>query len=54
MSSFFKDKRIVVTGGAGFLGRYVTEGLDDRGCENILVPRRRHYDLVKADDVRRM
>jgi len=54
MSSFFKDKRIVVTGGAGFLGRYVTEGLDDRGCENILVPRRRDYDLVKSDHVRRM
>jgi len=54
MSNFFKDKRIVVTGGAGFLGRYVTEGLDDRGCENILVPRRRDYDLVRAEDVARM
>lgn len=54
MSSFFRDKRIVVTGGAGFLGRYVTKGLDDRGCENILVPRSRDYDLVKAEDVCRM
>ncbi|MBN2137453.1 MAG: GDP-L-fucose synthase [Sedimentisphaerales bacterium] len=54
MSGFFKDKRIVVTGGAGFLGRYVTEGLDDRGCEKILVPRSRDYDLVKGEDVRRM
>lgn len=54
MSTFFKDKRIVVTGGAGFLGRYVTDGLDDRGCENILVPRSRDYDLVKAEGVARM
>ena len=54
MSNFFKDKRIVVTGGAGFLGRYVTDGLDDRGCENILVPRSKDYDLVKAEDVARM
>jgi len=54
MSTFFKDKRIVVTGGAGFLGRYVTAGLDDRGCENILVPRSRDYDLIKAEDVSRM
>lgn len=54
MSSFFKDKRVVVTGGAGFLGRYVTDGLDDRGCENILVPRSRDYDLVKAEDIGRM
>lgn len=54
MSSFFKGKRIVVTGGAGFLGRYVTDGLDDRGCENILVPRSKDYDFVKAEDVARM
>lgn len=54
MSGFFKDKRIVVTGGAGFLGRYVTDGLEREGCENILVPRSRDYDLVKCDDVERM
>ena len=34
MSDFFKEKRVVVTGGAGFLGKYVTEGLRKRGCEN--------------------
>jgi len=54
MSGFFKGKRVVVTGGAGFLGRYVTEGLDNRGCENILVPRSREYDLVEAEGVARM
>ena len=54
MSSFFKGKRIVVTGGAGFLGRYVTEGLKNRGCRNILVPRIEDYDLVRLGDIIRM
>jgi len=54
MSGFFEDRRIVVTGGAGFLGGYVTEGLRKRGCKNILVPRIEEYDLVKSDDINRM
>ena len=47
MSGFFDDRRVVVTGGAGFLGGYVTEGLRKRGCKDILVPQIEDYDLVK-------
>jgi len=54
MSGFFEDKRVVVTGGAGFLGRYVVEGLRRRRCKQILVPRSRDYDLVQPDAVVRM
>jgi GDP-L-fucose synthase len=54
MSSFFEKRRIVVTGGAGFLGRYVVEGLKKRGCKNILVPLIEEYDFVQFEDVRRM
>ena len=54
MSDFFKNKRVVVTGGAGFLGRFVTEGLRARGCREILVPLVEDYDLVKMADVVRM
>lgn len=54
MSDFFKKRRIVVTGGAGFLGSYVIEGLQRRGCKNILVPKIEDYDLVKMDEVVRM
>ncbi len=54
MSDFFKDRRVVVTGGAGFLGSYVVEGLQKRGCKNILVPKIEDYDLVKLDDIIRM
>ncbi len=47
-------KRIVVTGGAGFLGRVVCSILRQRGCTEVLVPRRAEYDLTQQDDARRM
>jgi len=50
----FPYQRVVVTGGAGFLGSYVTQGLRDRGVEEIIIPRRRDYDLVKIEQVRRL
>ena len=54
MSGLFTKSRIVVTGGAGFLGGYVTEALARRGCETILVPKIEDYDFVNMDDVVRM
>lgn len=51
---FFKNKRIVVTGGAGFLGSFILEKLRQRGCKDILVPVVDEYDLVKLTDVERM
>ena len=54
MSGFFADRRIVVTGGAGFLGSYVLEGLESRGCKTILVPEIDDYDLVRLEDINRM
>ena len=50
----FPYERVVVTGGAGFLGSYVVEKLKARGCEHIFMPRRAEYDLVKADAIKRL
>ncbi|HZS35964.1 MAG TPA: GDP-L-fucose synthase [Polyangia bacterium] len=47
-------KRVVVTGGAGFLGSFVVEKLRARGAGEIVVPRSRDYDLVDRDAVRRL
>lgn len=54
MSIELKDKRIVVTGGAGFLGSFVVEKLKEKGCKEIFVPRSREYDLVEKDDVKKL
>ncbi|MEM8739712.1 MAG: GDP-L-fucose synthase [Planctomycetota bacterium] len=50
------QKKIVVTGGAGFLGRFVIDTLKQRGVteEQIFVPRRKDYDLTREADVVRM
>ncbi len=48
------DKRIVVTGGAGFLGSHLTEELRRIGCRNVMVPRFAQYDLRRPDSISRM
>jgi GDP-L-fucose synthase len=47
-------RRIVVTGGAGFLGSFVVEKLRARGATEIFVPRSREYDLTDGEAVRRL
>jgi GDP-L-fucose synthase len=46
--------RVVVTGGAGFLGKYVVERLLERGAREVVVPRSTEYDLVDGSSVRRL
>jgi GDP-L-fucose synthase len=51
---FWKNKRICVTGGAGFLGSFVLEGLQQRGAGNVFVPHIEQYNLVNLADIQRM
>jgi GDP-L-fucose synthase len=54
MTPVWPSERIVVTGGAGFLGGFVLEDLRRRGAREIFVPRSRDYDLVQMEDVKRL
>ncbi len=54
MVGFWTDKRVVVTGGAGFLGSFVTKALVARGCPAPVSPRSREYDLRKEADIIRL
>jgi len=52
--NYWKDKRVIVTGGAGFLGSFIVKKLIERGAADIIVPRIENYNLVKYEDIHRL
>ena len=48
---FWSKKRVLVTGGAGFLGSFIVEKLRARGCKDPFVPRSKDYDLCDKDAI---
>src|SRR5579863_6377950 len=52
--SFWKNRRVVVSGGSGFLGSFVVENLRLAGCREITVPRSREYDLREKSEALRL
>lgn len=52
--TFWEGKRVLVTGGSGFLGSYVVEKLREKNCKNIFVPRKKDYDLVQINSVKQL
>jgi GDP-L-fucose synthase len=54
MSDFWASKRVLVTGGSGFLGRAVCRALDQRGAREVVSPRSAEYDLTRVEDTARL
>ncbi len=52
--TFWDDKRVLVTGGAGFLGTHVIMKLKEHGARDIFVPRSKEYDLRDIETTREM
>jgi GDP-L-fucose synthase len=48
------SRRVVVTGGGGFLGSFVVERLRDCGCRQVFVRRSRSHDLRDRDAIQRL
>jgi GDP-L-fucose synthase len=48
------NKRVLLTGGSGFLGQNVQRELREQGVAEIYVPRRRDFDLTRCDDVEKL
>ena len=53
MAEFWSGRRVMVTGGGGFLGRAVVKQLREGGAEQIFVPRSRDYDLRTQEGIDR-
>jgi len=52
--NFWKNKRVIVTGGAGFLGSFVIQKLVERGATDILIPHIEYYDLTNRDTIKQL
>ena len=53
-NKYWKNKRVCVTGGAGFLGSHLIKKLEMRGATDIYVPKIEEFNLVEIADINRM
>lgn len=49
-----KNKRIVVTGGAGFLGSHLVARIRQSGCDSVYAPTHKEFDLTSSDSIERL
>ena len=49
-----ENKRVLVTGGEGFLGSHIVDKLHEHGCTDVVIPRHSEFDLRRREDAQRM
>ena len=54
IENFWSNKRVIVTGGAGFLGSFLVEKMIRDGAADVLVPQIEHYDITERDSIIRL
>jgi GDP-L-fucose synthase len=51
---YLQGKRVLVTGGSGFLGTHLVAQLQSCGCESVFIPEHAEYDLTREADLERL
>ncbi len=51
---FWSNKKVLITGGAGFLGRSVVAQLKAQGCHNLVIPRKKEYNLCHVSAIKKL
>jgi GDP-L-fucose synthase len=49
--SYWPERRVLVTGGTEFLGSHAVRNIQDRGCQAVIVPRIREFDLREKSSI---
>lgn len=51
---FWSDKKVLITGGGGFLGRHLVKRLQEIGAQEVIAPRQAEYNLLEVDQIKAM